>query len=141
LAISEIAQLFANVNNLPDENMTVVDFVCWTATKQAIQNDLLSFTDEIGYVGMGLLPSLPQQVELICSLKHRVTADTCEKWCIVPSEWWSQLVVALNPNSPSTVPALDNTKIIENARPNVRRTALIFHYVLGRRRAQRGRSS
>ncbi|KAI1729152.1 ubiquitin carboxyl-terminal hydrolase domain-containing protein [Ditylenchus destructor] len=98
---------------LSHEKPSLLDFVCWSVSNPAISRHLISLGKQVGYLGLGLVPhTIKQKLEIICDVKTRFEVCDLKEWAVVPVDWWSQLIVALNPCCPETILPLDNSGII-----------------------------
>lgn len=117
------------------ETCSLMDFVCWVVALPQISKLMLNLAQAIGYLGFGMYPdSLTHELELIwynllfqsthffrffSDIKSRLKIEDLTEWFIVPSEWWSQLIVMLSDSKNKdtlfieTIPSLNSKTLVD----------------------------
>ncbi|TKR77391.1 hypothetical protein L596_018374 [Steinernema carpocapsae] len=87
---------------------------CWAGGLEFAKS-LLEILLQVGHICFGLTPDdTGSQLQILCGMKERITLESCAVWYIVASEWWTTMIMALNPKAPTEVPPIDNAQILQS---------------------------
>ncbi|KAK0416556.1 hypothetical protein QR680_012559 [Steinernema hermaphroditum] len=91
---------------------SITEVACW-ASGNSFGGPLLEVLLQIGHICFGLVPEdTGSQLQIVCGMKERINLASSSVWFIVSSEWWTTMIMALNPKAPAEVPPIDNTSIL-----------------------------
>uniref|UniRef100_A0A1I7ZCM3 Ubiquitin carboxyl-terminal hydrolase 48 n=1 Tax=Steinernema glaseri TaxID=37863 RepID=A0A1I7ZCM3_9BILA len=91
---------------------STTEVACWASEHNFVQ-PLLEILLQIGHICFGLAPEdTGSHLQIVCGMKERISIESSSLWYIVSSEWWTTMIMALNPKAPTEVPSIDNTPIL-----------------------------